>query len=51
MGPLSVEINTFPGFTAISMYPSLMAEVGYPLGALIDKLITLALERNRKIYG
>ena len=45
------EINTFPGFTAISMYPSLMAEVGYPLGTLIDTLITLALERNRKIDG
>ncbi|RRA48390.1 D-alanine--D-alanine ligase family protein [Acidipila sp. EB88] len=39
------EINTLPGFTAISMYPKLWAASGLPYPALIDRLITLALER------
>lgn len=33
------EINTLPGFTNISMYPMLMANIGYPLPKLVDKLI------------
>ncbi len=40
------EINTFPGFTAISMYPKLMESVGLTVPELIDELIMLALERN-----
>lgn len=36
------EINTLPGFTNISMYPMLMAKVGYPLPELVDKLIETA---------
>lgn len=40
------EINTFPGFTNISMYPMLMKESGYDLPGLIDKLICLAIENN-----
>ena len=36
------EINTLPGFTNISMYPMLMAEIGYPLPQLVDKLIEKA---------
>ncbi len=39
------EINTLPGFTAISMYPKLWEASGLPYAALIDRLITLALER------
>ncbi len=39
------EINTIPGFTAISMYPKLMEYEGIPFGELIDKLIDCALER------
>lgn len=38
------EINTYPGFTNISMYPMLMAEAGYEGSALMDKLIELAIE-------
>src|SRR5579864_4745008 len=40
------EINTMPGFTAISMYPKLWAasRVAYP--KLIDRLIQLGLERH-----
>lgn len=39
------EINTMPGFTQTSMYPKLWAASGLSYGALIDKLIELALER------
>ena len=39
------EINTMPGFTPISMYPRMWAASGIEYGALIDELITLALER------
>jgi D-alanine-D-alanine ligase len=39
------EINTMPGFTSISMYPKLWAASGLEYGALIDRLIGLALER------
>ncbi len=39
------EINTLPGFTAISMYPKLWAASGLAYPALIDRLIALALER------
>lgn len=40
------EINTLPGFTAISMYPRLWAAAGLPLAALIDRLLDLAIERR-----
>lgn len=36
------EINTLPGFTAISMYPQLWADAGLPIKELIDELIDLA---------
>ncbi|MBE9198803.1 MULTISPECIES: D-alanine--D-alanine ligase family protein [unclassified Nodularia (in: cyanobacteria)] len=39
------EINTFPGFTATSMYPQLWAYSGIPFPELVDRLIQLALER------
>ena len=42
------EINTFPGFTAISMYPKLMESVGLTVPELIDELIMLALERGAR---
>ena len=40
------EVNTIPGFTAISMYPKLWAASGLPYPKLIDRLIQLALERH-----
>jgi len=40
------EVNTIPGFTTISMYPKLWAASGLPYPALLDRLITLALERH-----
>ncbi len=39
------EVNTIPGFTAISMYPKLWAETGVPYDKLLDHLIDLALSR------
>ena len=41
------EINTMPGFTGISMYPMLWAKRGLQGGKLIDRLIELALQRER----
>jgi D-alanine-D-alanine ligase len=40
------EINTMPGFTAISMYPKLWAASGLGYADLIDRLIQLGLERQ-----
>src|SRR5439155_24907357 len=40
------EINTIPGFTTISMYPKLWEASGIPYAELIDRLITLAIERQ-----
>lgn len=40
------EINTIPGFTAISMYPQLCEKSGIPYPELIDRLLTLALNRR-----
>lgn len=40
------EINTMPGFTAISMYPKLWAASGLEYSELIDKLIQFGLERH-----
>ena len=39
------EINTMPGFTNISMYPKLWRASGMTYGGLIDRMISLALER------
>jgi D-alanine-D-alanine ligase len=40
------EVNTIPGFTAISMYPILWEATGVPLPELVDRLVALALERH-----
>ncbi len=40
------EINTIPGFTAISMYPKLWEASGLPYVRLVDRLVELALERK-----
>ena len=47
-GFLCNEINTIPGFTPISMYPKLWQASGIAYSALIDELISLALERNTR---
>ena len=42
------EINTIPGFTSISMYPKMWEHSGIPFSALIDRLIELALDRDKR---
>ncbi len=42
------EINTIPGFTAISMYPKLWEASGVSGKELADRLIDLAFERYKK---
>ncbi|MEW6244281.1 MAG: D-alanine--D-alanine ligase family protein [Bacillota bacterium] len=39
------EINTIPGFTRISMYPKLWEATGISYPELMDRLITLGIER------
>jgi D-alanine-D-alanine ligase len=41
------EINTIPGFTATSAYAKMWAASGLAYGALVDRLIELAIERHR----
>ncbi len=40
------EVNTIPGFTAISMYPKLWEASGLPVKDLVTRLIDLALDRR-----
>lgn len=40
------EINTMPGFTAISMFPRLWKESGVSYPELIDQLLQCAIERH-----
>lgn len=42
------ELNTIPGFTRISMYPKMWEASGLPYSALLDELITLALQRQKR---
>ena len=40
------EVNTIPGFTAISMYPKMWEASGLPQNELVTRLIELAIERR-----
>ena len=40
------EVNTIPGFTAISMYSKMWDASGVPYPKLLDRLIGLAIERH-----
>jgi len=42
------ELNTIPGFTAISMYPKLWEASGLSYPELLDRLIQLAIDRFRQ---
>ena len=44
------ELNTMPGFTAISMYPKLMEHEGLTFSALVDRLLRLAQDRRKGAY-
>jgi D-alanine-D-alanine ligase len=45
------EVNTIPGFTAISMYPKMWEASGLSATALVTRLIELAIERRRERRG
>ena len=42
------EINTIPGFTSTSVYAKLFEAAGVPYEELLDRLISLALERHER---
>jgi D-alanine-D-alanine ligase len=42
------ELNTIPGFTATSFYARLFEASGIPYRELLDRLVTLALERHER---
>jgi D-alanine-D-alanine ligase len=44
------ELNTLPGFTPLSMYPSLWQASGLGYSELIDELIALAIARFEKSH-
>lgn len=45
------EVNTFPGFTQFSMYPSLWEATGLSYSDLIEELIQLGLQRFNERQG
>jgi D-alanine-D-alanine ligase len=40
------EVNTIPGFTAVSMYPKMWEASGLSAAALVTRLVELAIERR-----
>jgi D-alanine-D-alanine ligase len=40
------EVNTIPGFTTISMFAKMWGATGLDYPELLDRLISLALERH-----
>lgn len=42
------ELNTIPGFTAVSMYPKLWAASGLDYAALLERLMELAIKRHTR---
>lgn len=44
------EVNTFPGFTATSMYPKVWAKTGLPYDDLIEEVIQLGIRRHNDKY-
>jgi D-alanine-D-alanine ligase len=43
------EVNTLPGFTEISMYPSLWEHDGKTIEMLVDELIQLAIKKHTQL--
>ncbi len=50
-GLLLNEVNTIPGFTPYSMFPSLWAASGVPYADLVDELVRLAVDRHATRHG
>jgi D-alanine-D-alanine ligase len=49
--PVLSEINTIPGFTPISLFPTMPATGGYSFGDVCRKVVDLALERHAARAG
>jgi D-alanine-D-alanine ligase len=49
--PVLNEINTIPGFTSISMYPKLWEASGLSYAELVERLVSLAMERHEADRG
>jgi len=45
------EINTIPGFTPISLFPTMPAEGGYSFADVCVKVVDLAIERHTAVAG
>ena len=45
------EINTIPGFTPISLFPTMPAEGGYTFGAVCTRIVDLAVARHEARAG
>jgi D-alanine-D-alanine ligase len=45
------EVNTIPGFTPISLFPSMPAEGGHDFAAVCRMVVDLAVERHAKRVG
>jgi D-alanine-D-alanine ligase len=45
------EINTIPGFTPISLFPTMPAEGGYSFADVCVKVVDLAIERHAAAAG
>lgn len=43
------EVNTLPGFTEISMYPSLWEHEGKSIETLVDELIQYAIKKHKQL--
>ena len=47
-GPIILnEVNTMPGFTPVSMFPTMWAATGLAYPELVDRLLQIALTRSR----
>ncbi|WKX68581.1 D-alanine--(R)-lactate ligase [Streptomyces sp. XD-27] len=42
------EVNTFPGMTSYSRYPRMMAAAGMPLTDVLDRLVSITLDREKR---
>ncbi|MGW7553296.1 D-alanine--(R)-lactate ligase [Streptomyces rimosus] len=42
------EVNTLPGMTSYSRYPRMMAAAGLPLSDVIDRLVSITLNRKKR---
>ena len=45
------EINTIPGFTPISLFPTMPAEAGYTFAGVCTRIVELAIERHAARTG